>query len=102
MQTRRISAIMQVVIGLLLVLLVGALAGAAVLVSNDMSASTTPVPAGDVTPRDTVPERLAPDAGCRVTDAAGAPLYDSQYEERTGHQPCALDGGPAPAELLTP
>lgn len=29
-----------------------------------------------------------PENGCITTDATGAPLYDSQYEQRTGHAPC--------------
>jgi hypothetical protein len=35
------------------------------------------------------PEIATPPAnGCITTDATGAPLYDSQYEQRTGHAPC--------------
>ena len=30
----------------------------------------------------------APDTGCIRVDANGAPLVDSQYEQRTGHAPC--------------
>ncbi len=25
---------------------------------------------------------------CQVVDAQGLPLYDSQFEQRTGHKPC--------------
>ncbi|MGH2732321.1 MAG: hypothetical protein ACRDJG_05205 [Actinomycetota bacterium] len=25
---------------------------------------------------------------CQVVDAHGVPLYDSQFEQRTGHKPC--------------
>jgi hypothetical protein len=28
------------------------------------------------------------DTGCLAVDANGAPLVDSQYEQRTGHPPC--------------
>lgn len=28
------------------------------------------------------------DTGCITVDANGAPLVDSQYEQRTGHAPC--------------
>ena len=29
-----------------------------------------------------------PDTGCITVDANGVPLFDSQYEQRTGHAPC--------------
>ena len=28
------------------------------------------------------------DSGCMTVDANGVPLFDSQYEQRTGHPPC--------------
>ena len=49
----------------------------------------------DRTPSRHVPQVAPPsqegslaDTGCLAVDANGAPLVDSQYEQRTGHPPC--------------
>jgi hypothetical protein len=34
------------------------------------------------------PATTSADPGCVTVDANGVPLYDSQYEQRTGHPPC--------------
>jgi hypothetical protein len=38
-------------------------------------------------PAPPAPETV-PDPGCQTVDANGVPLFDSQYQQRTGHPPC--------------
>lgn len=57
--------------------------GSALVPQNERSSGvqTESEPAG-------VREKINPDGSCELVDANGVPLYDSQYEQRTGSSPC--------------
>lgn len=77
--------------GLLLVFAVGiGLAAGAVQPSAwaaNASGESTPAVSGTAIDKTEVQEQII-DGECELVDANGVPLYDAQFEQRTGSSPC--------------
>lgn len=74
---------------LVLVMTLGAGAVALELPAGGANPLSEPAPAADDAGGDPpeVQERII-EGECELVDAHGAPLYDSQFEQRTGSSPC--------------
>lgn len=59
--------------------------------ASSANTQTESAPVADPAPEQTAPSQVHErviDGECELVDANGVPLYDSQFEQRTGSSPC--------------